>query len=244
MTSFNWNEDTRFLVISGNGTLERQDANSEAIHIAVEGFQALGDRCFSDYAELVSISLPDSLVTIGNNILENTKVAELHLPKSVYYVSNSQSFDGQFYLGNITVDPENHYFRDVDGVLYSKNMKELHFYPGNRPETTCIVPNGVEIIKVGALGDSLNRTEIIIPSSVKTIEWGFGYRSLAIEKIIILQCPSLVKINKYMLLGGTSKGEEIIHFEYTRCIRPVTCKHVNNRSLSFHSLLSLIIMMS
>ena len=244
MISFDWNSETFILIISGSGTLARQANYTNAIHITVEGFNVLGDGCFIDYHNLASISLPDTLYTIGNDMLLNTKLTNFHFPKNVRYLSGAQPFDKQSSLGNITVDPENKYFRDVDGVLYSKNMKELHFYPGNRPETTCTVPNGVEIIKKCAFANSRIRKEIIIPPSVKSIEWGLGYNSLVIEKVTILQCPELVKIDKESLFAGTSRGEEIIYFDYTKCIFPKTCKNPNNRVTSFNILLLKIIMIS
>ena len=231
MISFDWNSETSILVISGKGTLYSQVNYTNANHITVEGFSSLGGNCFSNYKNLVSISLSDSITSIGNDILQNTKVTSLHLPISVRYLSPSQSFDQQYYLENLTVDPDNPYFRDINGVLYSKNMKELHFYPGNRPETTCFVRSGVEIIKVGAFGSSLIREVIIIPPTVRKIEWGFGYDSKAIKNVTILQCPKLIKIDKNGLFSGTSKGEEIIFYEYIKCIFPKTCKARNNNRI-------------
>ena len=236
MTTFTWDDEKLVLVISGSGTLECQQRNTSAIHIALTGFSKISDRCFSYYTELSSISLPESVTYLGNDFLINTKVTEIFLPKNVQYLHTSQAFDCYYYLGNITVDPSNPYFRDVNGVLYSKNMKELHFYPGNRPETTCIVPSGVEVIKVAAFSNSRYRKEIIIPPSVKKIERALGYQSIALEKVVILQCPRLVKLDDNLLFYGISKGKEIIHYEHTKCIIPKTCRQPKSRALSFNTI--------
>ena len=134
--TYNFNNETLVLVIRGTGTLSRKAEYTSATHITVEGFTKISDACFSYYTQLLTISLTDSVVTLGNNFLTGTRVAEVHLPKSVRYLSSGQSFDCYYSLGNITVDPENPYFCSVNGVLFSKNMKELHFYPGNRTEIT------------------------------------------------------------------------------------------------------------
>ena len=217
MTSFKWDNEKLKLEVTGVGTLSKQDQYTDARHITVIEFTEIGNECFFNYHELLTVTLPDSIVSIGNNIFQNTKVKEIHLPKNVQYLSDGQSFDCQFYLANVTVDPENPYFCDVKGVLYSKNMTVLHFYPGNRPETKCIVPKGVVTIKVGAFSDSYIRKEIDIPASVKNIEWAFGFNSFALEKVTIHQCPQLVKIDKELLFTGTSKTEDIIQYKYGYC---------------------------
>ncbi len=81
------------------------------------------------------------------------------------------------------VDDENQYFCDVDGVLYTKDMKTLLFYPlarGMEEMTTAegetvngisyTVPEGVETIRTKAFYKCTELREIILPSSLVSIE--------------------------------------------------------------------------
>ena len=83
----------------------------------------------------------------------------------------------------IEVDDENEFFCDVDGVLYSKDMKTLLFYPmargavdgtdsdGNNIKSISYeIPEGVEVIRTKAFYKCSDIREITLPSTLKTIE--------------------------------------------------------------------------
>ena len=53
-------------------------------------------------------------------------------------------------LENITVDPQNSLYSDVDGVLYNKDMTELVCYPAGKTESTFYLSSLVEEIKTMA----------------------------------------------------------------------------------------------
>ena len=215
---------------------------TSAEHIIVHDYSSVGDECFSSYNNLLTITFPETLVSIGNNIIQNTKITDLYLPKNVKTLHIDQSFDKSYSINRIIVSPENPYFCDVDGVLYSKNKKILYFYPGNRTENPCIVLHGVTNIKRAAFSLSINHKTIVLPSSINLIEDYFLYCSYSIEKVIIMQCPEKVKIQKYQLLAGTSKKEEdIIEYKYSFCYEEVigNCVSINSK-INFQNILFLI----
>lgn len=67
----------------------------------------------------------------------------------------------------VYVDPENPYFCSVDGVLYSKDMSMLIWYPPNREVSFCI-PETVKMIAPSAFQSS-KLSDIQIPESVEII---------------------------------------------------------------------------
>lgn len=97
------------------------------------------------------------------------------------------------------VDEENEHFCDVDGVLFTKDMKTLLFYPiakdlveeknaeGNIIEVSeYTIPDGVETIRTKAFYKSYPLKKITIPDSVKRIEEKVFFRC---DKIGELKLP-------------------------------------------------------
>lgn len=97
------------------------------------------------------------------------------------------------------VDDNNEHFCDVDGVIYTKDMKTLLFYPiakdlveeknneGNIIEVSeYTIPDGVETIRTKAFYKCYLLKEIIIPDSVKKIEEKAFFRC---DKIGELKLP-------------------------------------------------------
>ena len=92
------------------------------------------------------------------------------------------------------VDGENEYFTAVDGVLFSKDMKTLVYYPpakgiefnslGQARETTrYVIPDGVETIGTKAFYKCYYVDTVEIPRSVKTIEEKAFNRCSALKEI-------------------------------------------------------------
>ena len=84
-----------------------------------------------------------------------------------------------------TVDPENPYFKEIDGVLYSKDGSVLLRVPGGRDCDTFVVPDGVRVIGESAFYHDGNEQttgprRVILPEGVTVIrEYAFcGCRGL------------------------------------------------------------------
>lgn len=119
-------------------------------------------------ADFAAVNLENvTKITIGKNVSEI----------SLWALENNKK------LTAIEVDDENAYFCDLDGVLYSKDMKTLLFYPAARnaedaaaEDGTKIksisyeIPEGVETIRTKAFYRCSDIREISIPSTVKVIE--------------------------------------------------------------------------
>ena len=68
------------------------------------------------------------------------------------------------------VSEENNIYKSVDGVIFSKNGKELVRYPSGRINRTYTIPEGVETIKKGAFKNVYNTYTLIFPSTMKSLE--------------------------------------------------------------------------
>lgn len=86
-------------------------------------------------------------------------------------------------LTYIEVDDENQYFSDIDGVLFTKDMKTLLFYPMARgveemktaegdtvKGISYSIPEGVETVRTKAFYKCSDIRELTLPESLKAIE--------------------------------------------------------------------------
>ncbi len=115
----------------------------------------------------------------------------IHIGKNVKEIGEWAMTNNQ-HITKITVSEENEYFCDIDGVLYSKDMKTVIYYPPSRNIVTTkdedgndvnriayVIPDGVEEIRTKAFYKCYCLTDITIPESVKLIgEKSFFHCSL------------------------------------------------------------------
>ncbi len=105
---------------------------------------------------------------------------ELFIGASVRFIDET-SFYNVKKLQRITVDPDNQWYKDVDGVLFTKDGKKLLLYPccyGQRetdkkdeftyPDAYA-VPEGVERIGTFAFLKNKNLRDLTLPSTLKEI---------------------------------------------------------------------------
>lgn len=119
-------------------------------------------------------------ITIGKNVSEIGEWA----------FTNNQG------LREFAVSPDNEYFTAVDGVLYTKDMKTLLFYPParniefdklkqNQNTTEYVIPDGVELIRSKAFYKCYYVSAITIPESVTAIGEKAFHRTAALESITL-----------------------------------------------------------
>lgn len=176
-----WHLENGTLTLSGTGTLKYgieappyEQYWNQIRHLVVEeGITALDRCCFLGYAELETVTLPDSLTTIGSQTFQSChKLKEIYIPKNVAYIGDSQgspasTFSGEL-LERIEVDEENKRYYSVDGVLFDRRSNALVCFPMGKVSDGYRVPDGVQEITYGAMwfyqGESL-----ILPEGLVTI---------------------------------------------------------------------------
>lgn len=139
-------------------------------------------------------------VTIINNFAgNNLESAEvIHIGKNIEQIGK-WSFSNNQKLTTYDVDDKNQSYCDVDGVLYTKDMKLLVSYPCSNKETF-IMPDTVEDVYAHAFYKNENITSITLSKSLKTI-----------EEMSFFQCSNLQKIEFPNMLETIGKDA------FTRC---------------------------
>lgn len=115
----------------------------------------------------------------------------------------------------ISVAKDNPYYTDIDGVLFTKDLKRLICYPCGKAGQTYVVPDTVEIIDEHAFADNTNLRKVILPSSLKRIEFHAFF-----------QCEKLAVINLPENLEYIGEGCFELSFEINRLIIPMSLKSI------------------
>ncbi len=109
---------------------------------------------------------PDGLtvVEIDDMAFSGSKVTKIVIPATVKYITET-CFAGCRELKEIEVEAGNPNFKSSNGILFSKDMKELIFVPAKLFGAEFAIPEGVEYVSMGALCDGKDYV-LTIPSSV------------------------------------------------------------------------------
>jgi len=177
---------------------------------------------FEDCPLLESVTLSESITAVGSYSFQNCpSLTELTITDNITYI-DSNAFSGDNNLKSINVSDKNRVYTSIDGVLFTKNKKEIVIYP-NKKAGEYAIPDGVKKIGGYAFYECTELTAIEIPSSVTSIEGRIfegcteltsviipdsvtemGSRTFAYcEKLKFVYIPeSVTKIGYGMLLGS------------------------------------------
>ena len=147
----------------------------------------LEGESFALCSNLTSITLPDSLTFLDSYAFHGSGLTSITIPKNLtdfldFYETNN--------LKSINVAPENPAFASIDGVLYSKDKKDLIKYPPAKPDITFSIPSGVSYLSFQAFSGSRYLQKVTVPASVVFTYGSFRY------------CKSLTTVE---FLGSTTK---------------------------------------
>ena len=117
-------------------------------------------------------------IVIGENVTSVSETAFMNMSKveSIYIPESITSIEDRAFrmcrsLKSIKVSENNKYYRDIDGVLFSKDAKTVVCYPMGRTADEYSIPEGVVTIESDAFFCSPMK-DIILPESVTTIKGG------------------------------------------------------------------------
>lgn len=136
-----------------------------------EGVTHIGRWAFSGCDALEGIDLPESLTDIADWSFSGcNRLTDLFIPVGVRSIS-SEAFAGCLGIARFSVDPNNEYYSDRDGVLFDKSGTCLIQYPACREESVYQIPEDVTRIDGCAFTDCSFLTEIRIPASVSDMDY-------------------------------------------------------------------------
>ena len=154
-------------------------------------------HAFEECGNLLYVRMPDSVRVIENFAFEGCRcLRNVRIPKNVSDVGRLLD-DPVFEAPG---DDYNHpAFTILDGVVFSKDMKELIRYPLSKSDTKYTVPYGVKRIRDSAFFGSRHLTEVIIPDSVTHIEHRAFENCIRLKSVTIP--PSVIDMGNYVFIG-------------------------------------------
>ena len=164
-------------MLSGNTDISYDITDGEAVVTKIPNKSVVTEVTIPDEYEGVPVTAINEFA--GVNLEYVTKIT---IGKNVKEIDD-WAFGNSRNISFFDIDDENPYLCDVDGVIYTKDMKTLLFYPparaieesendnGEKVKTISYeIPEGVEIIRSKAFYKCYELTEITLPSTLKSIE--------------------------------------------------------------------------
>ena len=173
------NEDGSAVITSYTGKAEKLAIPSELDGHTVKG---IGNYAFGYCFSLTSISLPDSITTIGDNAFTYCSLTTIALPDSIT-ILGTNPWKGCKNLDAINISPNHPSLTIIDRVLCSKDDKRLVWYPTTSKASNFEIPEGIQSIGDSAFSGCDSLTTITMPDSVTTI-----------GKFAFYECNSLTTI--------------------------------------------------
>ena len=110
---------------------------------------------FGGCYNIIDIKLPQSVKKINTGAFAYSRIRKITIPKNVETIEDG-AFCGCEYLYEIKVDNDNKYYKDIDGILFDKNVKTLvkfpSYYAAYNKVKSYTIPDTVEKIEYGAFG--------------------------------------------------------------------------------------------
>lgn len=195
------------VVLSFSGCSSTKTA--DGIKYTIENSQAIVTG-YTDTTTRTEVVVPDEFEGVPVTEIADFSLFNAESVEKIVIGKNVQKIGGWSMTNNqklkaFEVDSENQYFTSVDGVLYSKDMKTLIYYPpakgiefnnlGEAKNTVqYTIHDGVETIRTKAFYKCYYVDTIDIPSSVKNIEEKAFHRCNALKQVKIPD--SVVTIGK------------------------------------------------
>lgn len=229
-------EDGSTEIIRYTGTVEHLKIPAE-----LDGYPvtSIGDDAFRNYSfpdilddefsncdNLTSVSLPNSVTSIGNHAFSGwDSLTSINLPNSITCISGNP-FCSCNHLRAIRVSPTHPFLATIDGVLFEKSTKTLLCHPCSLDNSTYAIPEGIISIGKSAFESCDKLTSVSLPDSITTIgDSAFAW------------CDSLTSINLPNSVTCIGKGA------FRFCIRLINLSLPNSVTsiggLAFRSCLSL-----
>jgi len=146
---------------------------------------SIGNNSFLGCRALKSIDIPDSTISIGALAFAAcSNLTSIDIPSKVAIIGEG-TFSGCSGLSAININVNNSVFKDKDGIVFSKDEKELFLYPAGKVMSSYIVPDHVTKLGYGAFLNCENLAKIEMQNGITTIgrEAFYNCKNLKVIKL-------------------------------------------------------------
>lgn len=199
-------------ILGNDDTIEYKVENGEATVVTVPNSTTVEKIVIPDEYEGAPVTKISDFAAVN---LEY--VTEISIGKNVKEIG-VWAFENNQKVTAINVDDNNKYFCDVDGVLFTKDMKTLLFYPlakdlqtvkddnGNDVQVSeYTIPDGVETIRTKAFYKCGNITKIVMPDTVKTIEEKAFFRCSSVTELTLSKNVEIIAKDAFAYCSSISE---------------------------------------
>ena len=175
--------------------------------VAIKYKEVKGGLVVSGYTDKTTVTelvIPDEIdgkpvvAVLDFGVCNAESLTKITIGKNVKAIG-TWAFTNNQHLREFIVDPENEYFTARDGILFSKDMSTLYYYPNGRninfdkygqPEkdadgetvtTAYEIPDGVRVIRSKAFYKCYYVNVTYFPDSIERIEEKAFHRAVALE---------------------------------------------------------------
>ncbi len=190
----------KFTMDEGVKTIKKSACSFTAIKSLEfpSSLREIAPNAFSNITRLESVSFKEGVETIGeNSFYKNLSLKTISLPASLTSIGKS-SFFAALSLREFKVAEANPNYTDVDGVLFTKDKKELVAYPSakgvddrdyiSEDKRTYVIPEGTERLGFQCF------------SAVSNSPYSESYNSYSINKVVIPSSVKFMNQSFYMAL--------------------------------------------
>jgi hypothetical protein len=169
-----------------------------------ESIKTIGYAAFFGCSHLKEIKIPLQVETIGSFAFVDTNITSLFIPRSVLKIGDS-SFSGCQQLQSIEIDSLCPNYKVIDGVLYTKDGKELISYPAGKRDKVFVIPEQVTQMGCMAMKGSIALECVYFPSGITTLANEFFKDCLHLKELHVkIKDPQPANEFRYMFLPPQS----------------------------------------
>ena len=205
-----------------------------------EGVISIGENAFAYSSKLENVELPNSLVSIEKyGFYGCTSFTTFHVPRNLAHFGD-RALIGCSKIRVFSCSSLSQHFKAVDGVLYSKDMTELYYYPIADPKTTFDVPSPVARIHEYCFYGNNTLTQVNFPETLRWIDMNIFRDCQGIESAYIPDgvthmgvtvfggCSNLTSVHLPASLDSISNSTFMLCDKLTEVVIPRNVKYIGN----------------